>query len=314
MSSAITRKLSVIMAVHNGQAYLRGAVDSILNQTYRDFDLIITNDGSIDMTAGILEEYALKDERVKVITQERKGLTRSLNRMIDISKGSIIARHDADDLSHPERFERQIERLLKDPKLMLIGTGAYYIDESGKVIGGEEVYAASEIIRRTLPRRNCFFHGSVMVKKYCLETVGKYHEEFKFGQDYDLFLRIAEKYETANIPEALYYHRIHTSNLSSQKAIEQKKAAFIAQKASELRRRLKNERWSCEAYENLERKVRGFYYKKMIESDVYLDKAKVCLMRGEKDKAIKYFGRAVLSFPRPRSIYNFLKVMIREFK
>lgn len=302
-------KLSVIMSVHNGQEYLRDAIDSILGQTYKDFELVVANDGSNDGTAGILEEYCCKDGRIKVITQERIGLTSSLNKMIGISEGEVIARHDADDISHPERFSRQMAVIDGDPDLMLVGTGAYYVSDKGVIIGEEKVPADPGVIKSRIIKRNCFFHGSVMMRKSCLKVLGGYHEEFRFAQDYDLFLRIAGKYKTANLPEPLYYYRMHAKSISGNKAYEQKKSALIAQKAATSTVKSGNLAWSRDVYDRIDRKLSWPYYRRLIKSDMFLDEAKCYLMVGERKMAVGSVWRAFVTFPRPRSIYNLIKVL-----
>src|SRR3989337_2996755 len=126
-------KVSVIMSVYNGERHLRESVDSILNQTFQDFEFIIINDGSKDQSKYILESY--KDERIKLIHNKNMGLTKSLNIGISIAKGKYIARQDADDISEPERLKTQYDFMEANPGLGLIGSQFEVIKENGEIAG-----------------------------------------------------------------------------------------------------------------------------------------------------------------------------------
>ncbi len=137
-------KVSVIMSVYNGDKYLREAIESILNQTFTDFEFIIVNDGSTDNSLEIIESY--DDERIKTINNKKNiGLTKSLNKALKFAKGKYIARQDADDVSLPNRFEKQVEYLDSHPEVALVGTSVYLIDENGKIIGKRIAFAKPRI-------------------------------------------------------------------------------------------------------------------------------------------------------------------------
>ncbi|MDD3381298.1 MAG: glycosyltransferase family 2 protein [Rugosibacter sp.] len=127
--------ISVILPVYNAENYVAEAVESILNQTLRDFELILIDDGSIDGSLGIMKRYAAHDSRVVIVSRDNRGLVASLNEGINLARGQWIARMDADDISHPERFERQVEVLRNDPNLDLVGACALAIDELGQPLG-----------------------------------------------------------------------------------------------------------------------------------------------------------------------------------
>lgn len=221
-------KVSVIMSVYNGGKYLRGAIDSILNQTFKDFEFIIVNDGSTDNTEEILNTYS--DKRLKIITQEKMGLAKSLNKAIKISKGKYIARMDADDLSLPKRLELQVAFLDKHKNVGLIGTAFSYINGDGKILLTVSMPADNEIIQKRLLKENCFVHGSVMIGREVLEKVGYYREEFKCSQDYDLFLRIAKHYKVGNLKEVLYKWRLHKEAVTITRLWEQQRYAIFARR------------------------------------------------------------------------------------
>jgi glycosyltransferase involved in cell wall biosynthesis len=128
-------RVSVVMSVFNGERFLREAVDSILGQTYRDLELIVIDDGSADGSGEILAQRRQADARLRVFPQANMGLTRSLNRGVELSTGEYVARMDADDLSEPRRFERQVAFMDAHPDVGLLGTAYREIDGEGRVLG-----------------------------------------------------------------------------------------------------------------------------------------------------------------------------------
>ncbi len=205
-------KVSVIMSVHNCEEYLTESIESILNQTFKDFEFIIINDGSTDNTAEILENY--NDSRIRLYTQKNMGLTKSLNKAIGLSKGRYIARMDADDVALPERLQKQLDFLELHPDIGMIGTYNLVIDGQGKVIE-KKVYPVSDNeLRKALIRYNPFLHASVMIRREVLEVVGFYNENKRRGQDYELWFRIANQFKFANIPEILMLQRWRYDNIS----------------------------------------------------------------------------------------------------
>ena len=208
------------MSVYNGEKFLREAVDSILNQTLKDFEFIIINDSSTDRTEEILKNY--NDDRVKVIKNETNiGLTRSLNKGINLAKGKYIARQDADDISVPERFEKELDFLEHHSDYAAVGSFIKVISEDGRQISTIEKPITNSAIKDFLRTNNCLAHGSAMIRTSCLRNIGLYDETIPKTQDYDLWLRLSEKYKLANIPEYLYYWRSHKGNISIKNYNEQ---------------------------------------------------------------------------------------------
>lgn len=200
-------KISVIMSVYNGEKYLREAIESILNQTFTDFEFIIVNDGSTDGSLEIIQSY--DDKRIKIINNEKNiGLTKSLNKALKVARGEYIARQDADDVSLPNRFEKQIKYLEKHPEVALLGTSVYLIDEKGKIIGKRMALAKPTF--KELCKGNRFSHGSVMFEKAVITELGGYNELLRYVQDYELWLRIAKSYEIRNLTQVLYKWRFHS--------------------------------------------------------------------------------------------------------
>lgn len=221
--------LSVIMSVYNDEEYVAEAIDSVLSQTYKDFEFIIVDDGSTDTTSKILESYESKDSRIKVLYQKNQGLTKSLNNAIKIAQGSYIARMDSDDISHSLRFEKQILFFQEHQEYALVGTNIIKIDKDGKKIETNTTSYSYEEIVKTFEQRNCIAHGSVMLNKLLLGEKLHYDETFLYAQDFKLWAEIAKEYKICNLKESLYSLRVHEKSISKKK-IEQQSiyAAVVA--------------------------------------------------------------------------------------
>ncbi len=201
-------KVSVIMSVYNGARYLKEAIDSILNQTFSDFEFLIVDDCSNDNSPQILEEYAKKDNRVRIITNEfNLGLTKNLNTAIRQAKGEYIARFDCDDVSLPDRFKEQVEYLDSHKECGVVSMWADVIDGNGKKTRTIKYPTTDQDLRKVLISYNPFFHPGIMLRKEVFDTVGLYDESWRFAQDYELYFRIAKKYKLANIPKILLLYR-----------------------------------------------------------------------------------------------------------
>lgn len=211
-------KISVVMSVYNGARYLKEAVDSILNQTFTDFEFLIVDDCSNDNSPQILKEYSEKDNRIKIITNEfNLGLTKNLNKMIGQAKGEYIARFDCDDVSLPLRFERQVKFLDQNTKVAFISSWSNLMDDNGKIFKTVKYPTDNLELKKILIKYNPFFHPAVMMRKSALDDVGYYDESWRFAQDYELWLRIARKYQIANIPEILLNYRETSGSITGSK-------------------------------------------------------------------------------------------------
>ena len=204
--------LSVVMTVYNGEKYLREAIDSILAQTFSDFELIFINDGSTDKTSKILNSY--KDPRIKIIDQSNKGLVASLNHGIKAAGGKYIARHDADDGSEPTRFAKQVRVLNERPRVVMVGTSMKVMDSQGKILHEHFVLINNNELRQELLVRSPFAHGSVMFRKDVAVRAGLYNQKYWPAEDYELWLRMCEHGELTNIDEPLYIYREHEGGIS----------------------------------------------------------------------------------------------------
>jgi glycosyltransferase involved in cell wall biosynthesis len=204
--------VSVILPVYNGEQYLAAAIDSILSQTYKDFELIIINDGSTDKSQALINQY--KDPRIIAVNQKNHGLVASLNRGIGMARGQYIARMDADDISLPERLAREVQSMDQNPHLVLLGTNAIEIDQQGKK-SGELTYPSNDsVLRLSLFSYTPFAHGSVMFKTASVNKVGGYDPATWPAEDSDLWARLAREGGLANIDQALYKFRINPEGIS----------------------------------------------------------------------------------------------------
>jgi hypothetical protein len=214
-----THLVSVILPAYNAAPYLGKAIDSILAQHYRHFELIIVNDGSTDETQNLLARY--QDPRIMVINQVNLGLPKALNRGIGMAKGKYIARQDADDISLPERLSEQVAFMEQNPSCALLGTWSHITTamdsepSNAKVSGRQHQHPATNgQLQVLLLINNQFVHSSVMIRANCLHSIGLYSEnpEHYPPEDYDLWLRIAKLHCIANLPRVLLdYLEVPTS-------------------------------------------------------------------------------------------------------
>jgi hypothetical protein len=226
-----TPRVSVVMAVRDGAPYLEKAVDSILEQTFPDFEFVIIDDGSTDSTPEVLQLYQAADRRVRVHHQENAGLTPSLNRGFGRARGAYLARMDADDIAFRDRLERQVEFLDQHPQVALVGSAVMRIDELGREIKRSLCPTSHAEIVRILAEYNCFTHPTVMLRKDVLSVVGGYREAYRQAQDYDLWLRLAERYELANLAEPLLYYRVYAGQVSIRH-LEQQIVSVVGARAA----------------------------------------------------------------------------------
>lgn len=221
-------KVSVIMSFYNDEKYITEAVESILKQTFSDFEFITVNDGSTDGSAEIIRSFG--DKRIKLIVNKKNlGLTKSLNRALTASTGEYIARMDADDIALPHRFEKQVKFLDENAHIPLVGCWVEFIDPDGKSTGIKKFPTEDSEIKKVLISYLPFRHPTLVIRKKVLAELGFYDESFLYAQDYELILRIAAKYPVANIPEVLLRYRNWPEGSIS--LVKQKQQEFYALKA-----------------------------------------------------------------------------------
>jgi len=190
--ASVSPRITVLMPVFNGERYLAEAIDSVLAQTFNDFELLILDDGSTDGSRAIAK--ACPDPRIRLVCNDgNRGLIYSLNRGIALATGEYIARMDADDICLPERLEKQVALLDADPELAAVGTPVIFIDCAGNKCGvwdDDRLTPDWPEIRRRLPRANCLAHPGMTVRRSIMIDYG-YDPDQKGAEDYDLWLRMA---------------------------------------------------------------------------------------------------------------------------
>lgn len=206
--------VSVLLPVYNGAEYLTAAIESILSQTYQNFELIIINDGSHDDSAKIISQFG--DSRIRAYRQNNQGLAASLNRAIQLAQGKYLARQDQDDLSLPQRFQRQVEFLESYEEWGMVGTWAKILSKNKTVPKLHSHPSESSVLKFELLFDNPFVHSSMMIRKVVFDCVGLYSTDKarQPPEDYELWSRVARKFKVANIPEVLHIYRDVPSSMS----------------------------------------------------------------------------------------------------
>jgi len=202
--------ISVIMSVYNGSRYVQEAIDSILNQTFKDFEFIIIDDGSTDSTYDILLENAGADKRIVLFQNEHNiGLPEALNKGIIIASGKYIARQDADDISALNRLEVELEYAEKNGA-DLVGSDCYVIDMNGNTVCENRFYSKITDYKGTLLNQRAIFpHGAALIRRELLVKAGMYDPRFYYSQDGELWLRLMEHGARVHvIDQPLYYYRV----------------------------------------------------------------------------------------------------------
>jgi glycosyltransferase involved in cell wall biosynthesis len=228
------------MSVHNGDRFLAQAMESILNQSYEDLEFVVIDDGSADNTPAILEAYKRLDRRVRYFRQRDGGLGNalSLNKGSRLARGEYVAIMDADDVAFVDRLEKEVTFLDQHPKIALVGGAIAYIDQKGKPTGFIVRNPAKDReIKKTLLGGNCIAHPTAMIRKEAFHAVSGYRTAFLSAFDFDLFLRMAEQFEVANLQDCVLYYRIHPNQSSIRYPEEQALSAVAAQASAKVRRR-----------------------------------------------------------------------------
>lgn len=217
-------KVTVLMATFNAERYLREAVESILNQTFKDFEFLIVYDPSSDKTLKILQSYT--DPRLRVIVnEERLGLIRSLNKGLDLSTGEFIARMDSDDISCAERLETEVKLFDDYPWLYVVCSWISIMDITRCIIDQRADALTPEDIYYTLNFRNCVANGTSMFRKSVIKAVGNY-DETKVAEDYYFWYKVSKKFTIYKIDKPLYIWRAHDASFSFVNFDKQKEAVY----------------------------------------------------------------------------------------
>lgn len=209
----VSPKVSVLMSAYNAATHIQSAINSVLNQTFTDWELLVIDDGSTDQTSTILQTF--HDPRLRLLKNNLNiGLTKSLNLALRQARGEYVARLDADDLSLPERFSQQVHFLDRHPEIVLVGTLAKLIDSEGSLFDYQKTPTDPDIIKFSLLFGNPITHSSIMFSRKIVLDLGGYNEQFRYAQDFDLYSRLVQKHRIAILPELLVKYRRHSQSIT----------------------------------------------------------------------------------------------------
>ncbi|MEW5746938.1 MAG: glycosyltransferase [Nitrospirota bacterium] len=304
--------VSIVMSVYNGERHLREAVESILGQTFTGFEFIIVDDASRDRSREIVRSYT--DPRIVLLENERnQGITRSLNRALGQARGAYLSRQDADDISEPERLEVERDFLERRPEVGLVGTHAAFIDRAGRAFKVWRTPETHEEIVKGMLYGNCFCHGSVMLRRSCLDAVGHYREEFRYTQDYDLWLRVSERFATANIDRILYRMRRTPGTISRNRHEEQLDFHLLARELARERRRTGSDSLAALKGARIGEMLRTRYRLSeaaiaQFKAEMFLDKFSEALLTGDYLSAVAFWAKAFTFEPR----WGTMKALVRD--
>lgn len=226
-----TPAISVAMSVYNGERYLALAIESILAQTFDDFEFLILDDGSSDDSAGIIDSYAARDTRIRAIHRENRGLIASLNELLEAARAPIVARMDSDDIAYPHRFARQYAFLEANPDYGVVSSWTDDIDGEGQpiqVVAGKRHPTDHAGFLKMIHHGTALCHPSAMYRRDTVLAIGGYHAAFRHCEDYDLWLRLADATKLCSLPEKLMQYRRTEDQVSYRHIVEQQINAAIA--------------------------------------------------------------------------------------
>jgi glycosyltransferase involved in cell wall biosynthesis len=290
------------MSVYNGERYLAEAVDSIVHQTFRDFEFIIVDDGSTDSTAEVLARYAAADSRIVLHRQPNQGVIRALNTGFALARGWYLARMDADDVAAPERFERQVEYLEQHSKVAVLGSSINIIDAAGAVVSTTKFPTHDAGIRDWLFERHQvpFSHPALMFRAEALRCANGFRRAYLHAEDFDLVVRIAEQWQIANLAEPFLHMRRHAGSISVKNIRQQVISILCAWAAAAIRRRGETDPTDTSAIVNRELMrsldVSDATYEASL-MNVYLYWIDVMLQGSDKPAAVRIMREALESEP-----------------
>lgn len=214
-------QISIIIATYNREAFIAEAIESILNQTYKDWEMIIIDDASEDKTEEIVKKYINNDSRIKYFKNEKNlGIAKSRNRGLNLAEGIYIAPLDSDDIwIDKDKLKKQIEFLDANPDYALLGGGIMHIDKNSNYIKKVLFPVYDSLIRNIILQYNPFAQSTLLFRKNIALELGGYSTEYKICDDYDLWLKFGIKYKFTNIPQVLSGYRIHGNNITYKKRL-----------------------------------------------------------------------------------------------
>ncbi|QDU42783.1 Putative glycosyltransferase EpsE [Symmachiella dynata] len=243
-------EISVILPVYNAERYIAKAVESILAQTFGDFEFLIVDDGSTDGSLSILQSIADRDSRIVLRSRENKGYVVTLNEMLAEARGDFIARMDADDIALPERFEKQMRFLARHDDILAVGTAQLWIDPQDRPLRRFTPPLKHEDIDAAHLQKGegMICHPSVLMRREAIEAVGEYDENLYGAEDLDLWLRLAEVGRLANMDEVLIQYRFHSQKVGWLQKDRQVRSAITAMQSAAQRRGEQTP--NCEKFSN----------------------------------------------------------------
>jgi glycosyltransferase involved in cell wall biosynthesis len=250
--------VSVVVPVYNTERYIADTINSILRQTFTDFELIVIDDGSKDRSPEILRELAAKDARIRLTVRENRGIVRTRNELLEQCRGKYMAVNDSDDLSMPDRLEKQVAYLESHPECVLLGSRVMLMDPFGSPVAVSGQKLEHEEIEQELLGNGggwALVQSAIMARVDVARRIGGYRgEEHNLAEDHDLFVRLAEAGKVANLPEPLVWYRRHHTSLThtlyqskKQKHVQVKQ--WILEGAYERRGMKMPKTWSFEPWQ-----------------------------------------------------------------
>lgn len=229
-TESIPPPISVVMPAYNCAPFVEEATRSILEQTWREFEFIIIDDGSTDGTQEILKRLAAEDSRIRLVCADHQGLVAALNLGIEISRGAFLARMDADDVCRHDRFEIQMAYLREHPEVVAVGANAEMIDPDGSPLGIVcPDFDPQELANKLFLGKGVkVWHSAILMRKETLQKVGGYRAAYRHAEDFDLWLRMTECGELHNLREVLLLYRQHPQSVCAQYRPEQRAAVKAA--------------------------------------------------------------------------------------
>ena len=289
--------VSVVMPVRNGETFLAEAIKSILNQTFRDFEFVIVDDGSIDGTPQILKNFEQKDRRIRVVLRDSRGRTISLNEGISMSTGELVAIMDGDDIAAPGRLRKQVDFLNENQNCVALGAEVMFVDAEGRPLGRGNHPRGHAVIRRRLllGEGTAISQPVVMFRRRAFQEIGGYNERFEVAQDLDLFLRLSEVGLVENLPDILLSWRQHPASVNRTRFKDWRR--IMQEIISAAIRRIGPERFAEELF------PAEFDFQFPNEP---LALARLALNGGQLRTALSYAWRALINGPRRLSALDFI--------
>jgi len=287
--------VTVVVPVYNAAKYLPDVLDSLLSQTFQDFEIVAVDDGSTDGSGDILERYAARDPRMRVLRQQNAGSGAARNNALTVARGRYIAQQDADDISAPARLEKQAAYLDEHPDISAVYCRTVMADENLNPIHTILTPEDDAAIRRALPRGN-LLSGNFIMRRETLQAVGGYRPAFTYSQDYDLNLRVMEVGKIHCTPEGLYIVRRHSGQISiAKRHLQDEYGTLVKVFALERRKTGRDSYHQFAAVGDLRRFVEGYKYRYQF----YMYAGERTLRRLDLKPARKYLRRAVANKPLP---------------